>query len=127
MDSTFRKLQQLRDATVEINKLLYEEEWEQVLDKLSYRQDVLQTMNAEDLQVRLERAKLGRENSATISGIKAIIQSIISLDARNTEVLQTKINRTARSLAEVAKEKRTIKDLRSMAQMAHKQIVDFIY
>lgn len=59
--------------------------------------------------------------------VRDLCATIMQLDKQNMEVINLKLNKVSRSLVELAKEKKTVRNLRSISNMGHKQIIDFLY
>jgi len=117
------KLAALLQTAEQIDVLLQEKAWDDLPPKLQERQRLLSAITEGTL--RDELLNQYARNGLT-SDIKTLIKSILEKDKQNMEAIQTELNHTSKALAELTKERGTVKRLRSMTQMGHKQIVDLV-
>ncbi len=117
------KLAGLLQTAMQIDDLLQKKAWDELPPKLQERQRLLNAITEGTL--RDELLSQHAKNTLT-SDIKRLIRSILEKDKQNMETIQTELDHTSKALAELTKERGTVKRLRSMTQMGHKQIVDLV-
>ena len=125
MNRVYENLLRLRDLTEEVNGLLYQEDMQCILQKLTNRQKLL-----DDLQESWRNSDIKSEDHQDeiefkTKDIKILFKSIMAMDKKNMEVVNSKLNNLSESLTKIAKEKQTIRDIRAISK--RKQIVDFLY
>jgi len=125
LNRVYENLLRLRDLTEEVNGLLYQEDMQCILQKLTNRQKLL-----DDLQESWRNSDIKSEDHQDeiefkTKDIKILFKSIMAMDKKNMEVVNSKLNNLSESLTKIAKEKQTIRDIRAISK--RKQIVDFLY
>lgn len=126
MKKTVQKLKKLFDVTSEIQRLIAEDDWENAVEKLSLRQSMLAELGPAELQKISEVAKKSEKKSQSDS-MTNLIRSIIEVEESNKKAVDASVRRAASSLVNLTLEKQKLRDLRAIAHVDQKQIVDFIY
>jgi len=119
VDETYQQLKSLADLTMELNKLLSDGDFEEILQKLKMRRKLLDLISPE----KVAELKNQRHSDA----ITAIIEKIKSFDKNNMEILDQRIKTTVDAMLKLSKEKKTMKGLQSLSKVGKRQIIDMLY
>ncbi len=100
--------------TEEIGRLLADNDFDAAIDMLGHREKLLTQIQ-------------GQKNLAHWASKNSRMKSIMKMDEQNIEVLNKKMDEAQKNLATLEKEKQSVNNLRSIAKINHKKIVDFLY
>ncbi len=100
--------------TEEIGRLLADNDFDAAIDILRRREKLLTQIQ-------------GQKNLMELASKNSRMKSIMKMDEQNIKVLNRKMDEAQKSLVTLEKEKQSVSNLRSLAKINHKNIVDFLY
>ena len=126
MSETAHKLQRLLDMTSEIQRLIAADEWDNAVEKLRVRTALLAELNETEFG-KIAAMVQENENCAESGSMSDMIRSIIEVEESNKRAVDASVRRSASVLVNLTQEKQKLRDLRAMAQISQKQIIDFVH
>jgi hypothetical protein len=127
-ENLFRELNMLYKTARELSVVLEGDDWNLVIGRLKEREKLLESFKKNNLE-SIKTLKENAQNADTkmTGNLQKIIDGILTLDKKNSQILKSRIDKTIKSISDLSKEQKAIKDLRNISKKDKKHIIDFLY